>query len=185
MIQLGYKIPAKIAMLAFVGLLSFNTAFANQSMASEQKASEATAEKPQLQKKLYTFLFLDQEPNSTCPSIDQLKKTKMRWSGPEGWKSSDDSFVDEIAYFMGAQWIGIKVGQIVCKYKGKREFTFPVTLERNDILVPTPKGERWGKDLGGYKQCGSKNPKICPFYIEPPTINTDRNLYDELRGLKK
>ena len=93
--------------------------------------------------------------------------------------------MEEVAYFMGSQWIGVNVGHIVCKYQGKKDFTFPVTLERNDILVPKPKGEKWGKDLGGYKQCSSKNTRNCPFYIEPPKPISDKNLYDELKGLKK
>ena len=105
-------------------------------------------------------------PNAICPSVDQLVKEGLIWSGPEGWKSTDDSFIDKIENFMGAQWIGINLGHIVCFYRGTEEYTFPVTLERSNLLVPKPAGENWGKDQGGYTICSSKDPKKCAFYIE-------------------
>ncbi len=124
--------------------------------------------------------------NNYCPTVNKLTKQGMRWDGPGGWKSYSDSFVKQTKYFIGAQWIGINVGKIICLYRGDDSLTFPVALERNDVLIKAPKIDKthyWTQDRGGYMECRSADIKKCPFKILAPPPKKD--IYEDLDFYKK
>ncbi len=113
-----------------------------------------------------------------CPAVNQLKRnTNLVWEGPNGWKSYGESFSAEVDHFINAQWIGVNVGKIICIYAGKGKATFPISIERED-LVTNPAGGKWGRDEGGYKNCHSMKASDCPFLIEKPKAVGD--IYQEI-----
>lgn len=117
-----------------------------------------------------------------CPAADKLVKQNQIWSAPGGWKSHSASFVKSIDTFVGAQWIGVNLGKILCLYRGPKATTFMVSIER-DNLMHAPSTGRWDKDLGGYRICHSTSPADCPFGALAPKKEED--LYEVIRGLKK
>ncbi len=62
-----------------------------------------------------------------CPRASQLIRKDMWW-GYGSWRSYDQSFVRKIKAFVGAQWIGVGVGTMICVYKGEQATSFPVTV---------------------------------------------------------
>jgi len=99
-----------------------------------------------------------------CPAPEELTRSGLWWRAGKVWKSYNESFVQHIQEFSGAQWIGVKVGKIICLYKGEEKLTFPVALETiHPILVPMPTGDNWTTTKQGYKQCISDDVKDCPF----------------------
>lgn len=101
-----------------------------------------------------------------CPAVDQLTRNNATriWSATGGWKSYEKSFVKEIDQFLGAQWIGIEVGQVACIYGGKNKFTFPILLIHNK-LAKTPEGDLWKKNQNdGHYHCVTHQMSQCPFY---------------------
>ena len=107
-----------------------------------------------------------------CPPAAALvlnQRTHM-WSAVGGWKSYQQSFVQQVEEFLGAQWSGINVGEVLCIYRGKDEHTFPVTLAFSH-LTNQPTGHSWSKDLGGYRKCqptqGGElaSRHSCAFYV--------------------
>ena len=119
-----------------------------------------------------------------CPANDKLVKDpdKMTWNAPGGWKSFNESFVNEVGNFLGAQWRGTNVGQITCVYQGKIKTNFPVLLYFQ-TLTHIPTGGKWGKNLGGYRNCISNEQKDCPFQIRVKPSDTD--ILEEAKQLKK
>lgn len=119
-----------------------------------------------------------------CPKISQLKKnpSKMAWTAPGGWKSSNASFANKLTKFLGAQWQGVNVGNIICLYQSNNAMTFPV-LVRFNHLVYAPKGGKWGKNLGDYANCKSNHPSDCLFKPKPTKTKT-ANIYQELSKIK-
>lgn len=105
----------------------------------------------------------------TCPTLDKLYKRGDYWDARGDWKSYSQSFAKELSHFSGAQWIGINVGKIVCIYQGKLATTFPVSLEYGQIVIEPkeePATNKWSKNLGGYRNCISRNVEDCPVYQE-------------------
>ena len=100
-----------------------------------------------------------------CPKPSQLVKEGLWWKADNTWKSYSESFVEEIARFTGAQWIGVEVGTVICLYKGKNDLAFPVALEPIYTLTAlAPKGGKWQASERGYKKCLSNDVELCPFY---------------------
>ena len=140
-------------------------------------ASNTTVKKPVAKKT---------DAYSYCPVVSNLNKEGMKWHAPGGWRSYSDSFVKQTKYFIGAQWVGIKVGKIICLYRGDDKLTFPVALERNDILINAPKVDKdhgWLQDRGGYMECRSADVKKCPFEIIKPPPKKD--IYEQLDFYKQ
>jgi hypothetical protein len=110
-----------------------------------------------------------------CPAISELIKENLIWSARNGiWKSFSQSFATEIDHFLGAQWIGINVGKIICLYQGKGSFDFPIALEpEKTISILEPKSETWRSERNGYRMCRSTNVKDCPFYTKAVEEETD------------
>lgn len=121
-----------------------------------------------------------------CPKAEALKKKKQRWYAQGGWKSYSDSFVPTITSFTGAQWVGVRVGKIICLYAGKIKMTFPVTLEQTyHTTVSKPSGHNWGRNLGGYANCYATKVKDCPFLIKIHVHPTMKSIYKDLEKMKQ
>lgn len=142
---------------------------ADQNAAKPQAAANGTQAQAATNKKVY------------CPPVSQLKKIDLFWGAPGGWRSYSQSFVSKIDGFSGAQWIGINVGKMLCVYKSKETFEFPVVLQ-NDTLTPVPKGENWIKQQGGYYNCLASDRLECPFILEEK--KEAENLHKELDFFK-
>jgi hypothetical protein len=109
-----------------------------------------------------------------CPKPEELTRSGPWWRAGEVWKSYNQSFVEHIQEFSGAQWIGVKVGKIICLYKGAEKLTFPVALETvHPVLVPMPTGDNWTTTKEGYKQCISDDVMDCPFTQQKPEEISD------------
>lgn len=122
-----------------------------------------------------------------CPPISALKKDPLQltWSAKGGWKSYSTSFVTKVTQFWGAQWNGTNVGQITCIYHGMPKTSFPVLLVFHTLAHEPKTGNKesnWSKNLGGYRNCASKNPKKCPFKVQ--LKSKEKNIYQEAEDLK-
>ena len=117
-----------------------------------------------------------------CPPIEKLMKKELFWGAPGGWRSYSQSFVNNIETFVGAQWVGIEVGKMLCVYKGKESFDFPVVLQ-NDTLTPAPKGDKWISQKGGYVNCLSSQTEKCPFQVEEQKKDMSQ-IYEDLNFKK-
>ena len=129
----------------------------------------------------YATVNQDQEQQVLfCPEPDQLVRHGLWWEAGKLWKSYSQSFVQDIDSFIGAQWIGINVGKIICLYKGKQRITFPVALEPvHPLLVISPTAPNWITTEHDYKKCTSNDVKDCPFNIRKPKVFD--NLYDQIK----
>ena len=123
-----------------------------------------------------------------CPQPSELVKDSktMQWSAKghlDGTKfqSFDKSFTNTVDHFIGAQWVGVKVGQIICLYQPSNSNEFPVQLVFN-TLTYAPTGKHWSKDLGGHENCVSVNPEDCQYQLKPAEKKTDP--YKAALGLK-
>ena len=123
-----------------------------------------------------------QEVYMFCPKAETLYKEKLLWYAHGGWKSDTPSFVNHIVVFVGAQWIGVNVGKIICLYTGGQKEAFPVAIER-DNLTNSPVTGSWGKNLGGYKTCHGSKVTDCPFVSAVQTgVEVKTDIY---KGLNK
>ncbi len=119
-----------------------------------------------------------------CPNIEDLKfnPTQRTWSASKGWKTLQTSFLQTVDAFIGAQWVGVGIGQVICIYTKIGKDTFPVTLQRG-LLVPAPTtGGLWSTG-NGYMGCKSHDVADCPFFVQIP--KPVKNLYDELNFKEK
>ena len=125
-----------------------------------------------------------QKPTIYCPKVSQIVKTDLRWNSTTNvpWKGYEDSFVDTISSFAGAQWEGIKVGQMSCIYMGKDKNTFPVILQNNSMFLE-PEGGNWSKGESGYFNCVSTNVEECPLFPKVKD-NTPHDVSKILQGIK-
>jgi hypothetical protein len=119
-----------------------------------------------------------------CPQPSELVKNGLYWGTRFGdWKSYSESFHSDITGFIGAQWVGINVGKMICIYKGNEKIAFPVTLQ-SDTLAQTPMGGHWGRsDLGGYRNCESNNVYDCPFIVKKQVTNMEQ-IYESIHFFK-
>lgn len=146
------KIVQALACLTIVGVLLSSLAIA--SINSQQPAAVASAQgqKPQF-----------------CPFAKELTKQDLSWVVGSTWKSYNESFVTKIKSFVGAQWIGIRVGKIICLYQGDKSFDFPIALELvKSRIIDEPAGAYWSALVNNHKFCQSSNVFDCPFYVQKP-----------------
>lgn len=120
-------------------------------------------------------------PQYFCPQDKDLVKDGLWWSSRDGaWKCYTQSFAKSIDTFIGAQWVGVKVGKIICLYRGKEGMDFPIALERVHVKeVLEPSGAAWSALVRGYKFCRSINVADCPFYIKP--TETAGEIYEQIK----
>jgi len=137
-----------------------------------KKATQTKAKKPEKPKP--TKLF--------CPPVNKLTKKGDWWGAAGDWRSYSQSFVNQLSGFIGAQWVGVNVGTMICIYQGGVGTSFPVTIQ-NSTLVPSPKGAGWGIYRKGRKSCYSSNVNDCPYYFYPKA--KPKNIYQILESFKQ
>lgn len=126
----------------------------------------------------------DQKPR-LCPSPDILVKQDLNWATPDDkWQSYTPSSATRILSFTGAQWIGIKVGKIICLYETDEAVSFPVALEqtRSDLVIE-PSGLGWSALTNGRKFCKSASVADCAYFLEQPQDVSD--VYQEIKYAPK
>lgn len=118
-----------------------------------------------------------------CPDVSKLYLDGLTWRGPGGWQSHSDSFTKAIDQFNGAQWIGVNIGKVICRYQGANTEAFIVSLERDNLVI-SPEEGAWGKDQGGYKNCKSHHIKDCPFEGKLEKAIKMEDVYQDIGGFK-
>ncbi len=116
-------------------------------------------------------------PFDYCPPISAIYKKNALWWAHESWRSYSQSFVEKITRFVGAQWVGVNLGHIICLYRGQEAFTFPISLQRS-TLIQEPTSGHWEKRPNGYLVCISNKRSDCPFprQKQEKTINLQKIL---------
>ncbi|MDR1057879.1 MAG: T4SS-associated protein EirA [Coxiellaceae bacterium] len=118
-----------------------------------------------------------------CPKKEDLIKDDTKWvTLDRKWATYTPSSATKIINFIGVQWKGIKVGQVLCLYKTDEAVPFPLALEQTrSQLVLEPKGRGWGPLTGknNTKFCSSANIFDCPFSIE--RVKDISNIYEEIK----
>jgi len=115
-----------------------------------------------------------------CPPVESLVRDEatQQWSGPGGWKTTSPSFLRTVDRFVGAQWVGVSIGEVICIYIKTTRSSFPVMLKRGK-LVPAPvSGGLWSDDKGGYMECKANDVQYCAFWIQVP--KKEKNVYEQL-----
>ena len=126
------------------------------------------------------------DPSFYCPLPTELYQENLFWKAPYGWRDYSTSFAKAIKGFIGAQWIGVNLGKIICLYNGLEdngleENDFPIALER-DVLIQKPQGQHWKLKPNGYEVCDSDNTMDCLFL--PQEVSAQEDAYDFLHALK-
>ena len=120
-----------------------------------------------------------------CPALNQLVKNPKTaiWTAPGGWKAYEQSPFNKLTHFVGAQWVGIGVGQVSCLYRGDDPFVFPVFLVYNTLTFE-PKDVHWSKSAkSNYRNCKSNKREDCLFSPVPKKKTDD--IYKEAEKLKQ
>ncbi|MEC8882940.1 MAG: T4SS-associated protein EirA [Pseudomonadota bacterium] len=104
-----------------------------------------------------------------CPQPSELKKDPKTntWTTDSGWISDSSSFSSSIVKFLGAQWKGVQLGQILCLYLGPNPNDFPVGVHKN-LIVETPEQLLKGVSNTAYKS---------PWTIKTKSTQITMNCY--------
>jgi hypothetical protein len=115
-----------------------------------------------------------------CPEPNTLQKDGGWWKVDNIWKSDSQSSGKKIKSFLGAQWMGVKIGKIICLYTEEEKFAFPVALVTlQAVLVFSPTASIWMETKKGYKNCVSRNVLDCPFMQQKVTEEVD--VYEQIK----
>lgn len=145
---------------------------------------------------IYSHFIYAIESDSFCPNVDTIKKDPIKgnWFAQNKagyWKTYDLSFANKLQQFIGAQWVGAKVGQLTCIYRSQEIFklrgkttvqdTLPILLVFHTLAFQ-PTKPKWKRTKRGVYNCYSVHRHHCPFMvnIKPPT----GNIYQEAEDLK-
>jgi len=137
-----------------------------------------------------------------CPLISAIQKNNAdgNWyaqTAAGSWKSYHISFGNQLTGFLGAQWIGVNVGQVACIYQAAQQFTAQGTPTSQAVLpihlifhhmVLQPSIGKWQQ----YQKTETYNcaPQTqadlpfdqsnCPFTVKPkkPKGNFDNEVED-------
>jgi len=119
-------------------------------------------------------------PPQFCPQAEELVLNGDMWQTENGnWKSFTQSSATKVQGFIGAQWMGIKVGKIICLYHTNEAVAFPLAVEHainKPILEPS--GYGWSALTGNRKFCESASVADCAYFTEAPKDIT--NIYKEI-----
>ena len=118
-----------------------------------------------------------------CPLVKELTKKNLHWVVGNTWNSYSSSFVKEVGSFIGAQWVGVKVGKIICLYRGKNSFDFPIALEQvKSKIILEPKTAHWSGLANNRKFCKSTNVYDCPYLVQETENATDTaKIYEAIK----
>ena len=135
-------------------------------------------------------------PTAFCPDISDIKSNpaKGNWVAKTKagfWKSYHQSFATDLTQFVGAQWVGEKVGQVTCIYNSEQRFTMqgqqqiqqtlPVLLVFNTLSIH-PSGGKWTHPKKGLHNCNSTQQSDCPFQVNVKP--SEGNILQEAEALK-
>lgn len=125
-------------------------------------------------KQQYVVVNGQKVPVQTCPLPSAFKKdpNSLLWADGKSWQSHEQSFATKLGKFMGAQWSGVALGQIICLYQPANKLTFPVQVDYG-VLTREPMGGSWSKNLGGYRNCSSNSVSDCAFIPQPTAKKMD------------
>lgn len=119
----------------------------------------------------------------TCPPPSALVRDPktLLWSTPRGdWKSYAPSFSKHASAFAGAQWQGVKVGNLFCLYQGDA-MTFTLSLQFY-ALTEEPNTGKWETNVNGIRNCHAATPEDCPFV--PVSQPQQLDIQQELQQIK-
>jgi len=125
-----------------------------------------------------------------CPRPGELIKTEdATWVTKNDWRSFNPSFIDKVTIFLGAQWQGEKIGQLLCRYSNQSSINFPVTLQA-PFLSKEPKGRGWKKDFVNFNtfNCYALRIEDCPVVgvrKKELQIDTEESLKSFLQSIKQ
>ena len=124
-------------------------------------------------------------PHNYCPAANKLQKEQLIWqTNDQRWRSYTPSTATKVVNFTGAQWVGVKIGKIICLYQTDEEVAFPLALEpTQNQSVLEPNGNGWSSLIENRKLCKSANPADCPYQIQDNAPATD--LYSEIKYARK
>lgn len=134
---------------------------------------------------LLTFIFFIPSVCASeigyCPSPNELTIQDNHWVAANNWRSDQSISGNKIVSFLGAQWIGVNLGSIVCLYKEIGAFSFPVALKKTvNFVVDEPKNISWAKTSSGWKQCISSDISTCSFTYESNSKSTTE-IYQQIQ----
>lgn len=125
-------------------------------------------------------------PPLYCPQAKDLSKAGTKWTTPDGkWTNYTASSATKVNKFTGAQWVGIKVGKIICLYETNEAVAFPLALEKKiSSLILEPKGVAgWSALVGNRRFCKSTSVADCPYYKKQSTDVKD--VYEQIKYAPK
>lgn len=118
-----------------------------------------------------------------CPPPGALVRDPktLLWSTPQGdWKSYAPSFSKHANVFLGAQWQGVKVGNLFCLYQGDA-MTFTISMQFY-ALVEEPNAGKWEANVNGIRNCHSAQAADCAFV--PVQQAPEQDINQQLQQLK-
>ncbi len=116
----------------------------------------------------------------SCPSVESLQKEGTKWTTVDGkWETYTPSLATKVLNFIGAQWVGIKIGKIICLYQTNEAVSFPIALEQTrSQLILEPNNMAWSALVGNRRFCKSASVADCPYFLEQPKDIS--NVYKEI-----
>ena len=160
--------------LKYLLILGFGVVFWQQAMAmtSKPKAPPVIV--------TTTTTVQPKGPIQYCPQSEALVKKDDKWLTKDGkWRSYTPSAATKVSGFLGAQWVGVKVGKIICLYKTNEAVEFPLALEQKhseSILEPSDYG--WSALAHNRKFCKSASVADCAYFAQPQY--EVKNIYKEI-----
>ena len=119
-------------------------------------------------------------PIQFCPQSEQLIKKDNKWVTKDNkWESFTHSSATKILGFLGAQWVGVKIGKIICLYQTNEAVAFPLALEQHHsqpVLAPSKYG--WSALANNRKFCKSASVADCAYFTLPQKDSS--NIYKEI-----
>lgn len=121
------------------------------------------------------------EPAQYCPEPETLIKNDFKWTTPDQrWENYTPSSATKVVSFVGAQWVGIKVGKIICLYQTNEAVAFPVALEQTSSqLILEPNSAGWSALVNNRRFCKSASVADCKYFNEPE--ENMGNIYEEIK----
>lgn len=118
-----------------------------------------------------------------CPKPNELVKKDGKWESTTKirWLSYESSFASDIAFFMGAQWQGVKVGPMSCIYQSSDSNVFPITLQNNHMFqIPTQANWYAGED--NMVNCVSNDVTDCPLtpHLKDNSPSTTQEVFQSI-----
>lgn len=115
-----------------------------------------------------------------CPAPEGLSKDGVKWTaGDKKWETYTPSAATKVLNFTGAQWVGVKVGKIICLYQTDEAVSFPMALEQTrSQSILEPRSISWSALVGNRRFCKSASVADCPYFLEPQ--KNISNVYKEI-----